>query len=123
MPTSVLPSTRERGLAAEEVAARYLLDTGHHILKRNLSTRYGEIDILAKKNGEFIAVEVRSHRRDTPIPPELSVSVTKYRHLVRTLLSLPFLHNQPTRIDLVTVVKGQVRRHYRSIDPTRGAYA
>lgn len=117
-----LPSTRERGLAAEEIAAAYLQRTGHHILKRNLSTRYGEIDILAKKDGEFIAVEVRSHRRNTPVPPELSVSVKKYRHLVRTLLSLPFLHNKPARIDLVTVVKGEVKKHYRAIDPTRGVY-
>ncbi len=49
MSDFTLPSTRERGLAAEEVAAQYLLRTGYHILKRNLATRFGEIDILAKK--------------------------------------------------------------------------
>lgn len=118
-----LVSTRERGLAAEEVVAEYLQRTGHIILKRNLFTRFGEIDILAKKNGEFVAVEVRSRTKKSEIPPELSVSRTKYFHLVRSLLSLPFLQNKPARIDLVTVEQGRVKRHFRAIGPLCGNYA
>ena len=116
-------STRETGAVAEDVAAEYLQKTGYIVLKRNLFTRFGEIDILAKKNGEFVAVEVRSRTRKTAIPPELSVSRTKYQHIVRSLLSLPFLHNRPTRIDLVTVEEGKVQKHFRSIGPLCGSYA
>lgn len=112
-------STRERGNLAENIAAEYLQKSGYHILKRNLYTPFGEIDILAKQGKEFICIEVRSRTRKTPIPPELSLSVNKYRHLVRSLLSLPFLHNRPTRIDLVTVEAGRVQKHFKSIDPLR----
>ncbi len=121
MPIS-LPSTRTRGQIAEDLVATYLQRTGHIILQRNLYTRFGEIDILARKGDEFIAVEVRSRTRQTNIPPELSVSRNKYRHLVKTLLSLSFLQNKPTRIDLVTVEAGRIRHHFRAINPLQGSY-
>lgn len=115
-------STKQRGNLAEDIVAEYLRRTGHVILKRNLYTKFGEIDILARKQHQFIAVEVRSRTRQSTIPPELSVSPTKYRHIVRSLLSLSWLHNKPTRIDLITVEGGKIRRHYRAIGPLCGAY-
>lgn len=110
-------STRERGSIAESLVAEHLRQQGYHILKQNLYTRFGEIDILAKEGDEFVCVEVRSRNRQRPnLPPEISLGVAKYQHLVRSLLSLPFLHNRPTRIDLVTVEKGKVRHHFKNIE-------
>ncbi len=111
-------STFEKGRAAESLVAAYLREKGYHILKRNLFTKYGEIDILAKQGDEFVCVEVRSRTRKDDIPPELSVSLSKYRHLVKSLLSLPFLHNRPVRIDLITVEAQQIARHMQNFSVT-----
>lgn len=110
-------STRTRGQKAEELVAQHLKKKGWHILGRNIYTAFGEIDILAKEGKEFICVEVRSRTRLSSIPPEMSVSSRKYRHLVRSLLSLPRLHNQPVRIDLITVEAGKIMHHFRDFQP------
>lgn len=114
---SHIASTHERGRAAEEIAATYLTASGYQVLRRNIFTPFGEIDILAKQKDEYVCVEVRSRTRSSHTPPELSLNHKKYRHLVRSLLSLSQLHNRPTRIDLVTVEKGKVRRHFRNVGP------
>lgn len=111
-------SPREKGRLAEDTAARYLLQKGYRILSRNLFTPYGEIDILAKLGAEYICVEVRSRRmrsRDERAPEDV-LTRTKYTHLVRSLLSLAFLHNKPVRIDLLTVEANAVRHHYQNIE-------
>jgi putative endonuclease len=110
-------STHVKGQAAEDVAAAYLTVNGYRILRRNIFTPFGEIDILAKQQTEYVCVEVRSRSHHSPTPPELSLNRRKYQHLVRSLLSLHQLYNQPTRIDLVTVEAGRVRRHFRNIGP------
>ena len=123
MSESPLLSTRERGAIAESIVANHLRQQGYHILKQNLYTKFGEIDILAKEGDEFVCVEVRSRQRRRPnLPPEVSLSPLKYQHLVRSLLSLPFLHNRPTRIDLITVEHGVVRHHFKSIEPRGSAH-
>lgn len=108
-------STHQKGLAAEDIAAAYLTASGYHVLQRNIFTPFGEIDILAKQQNEYVCIEVRSRARRSATPPELSLNRRKYRHLVRSLLSLPQLYNQPTRIDLVTIEAGRVCHHYRNI--------
>lgn len=117
-PHQKLSSTFEKGRAAESLVAEYLRHLGYHILKQNLFTPFGEIDILAKQGTEFVCVEVRSRTRNQSIPPEMSVSHRKYRHLVRSLLSLPFLHNRPVRIDLVIVEANKITRHMENFSVT-----
>lgn len=43
----------------EERAARYLQRHGYRILERNFSCRFGEIDIIAGRNGYVTFVEVK----------------------------------------------------------------
>lgn len=111
-------STWQRGQRAEELVATHLLKKGWHILGRNIYTAYGEIDILAKEGKEFVCIEVRSRTGRTEIPPELSVSKRKYTHLVRSLLSIPRLHNQQVRIDLITVEAGRIANHFIDFNPS-----
>jgi putative endonuclease len=106
-------STWQRGLRSEELVTSWLKQLGWHILGRNIYTAHGEIDILAREGKEFVCVEVRSRTRQTTIPPELSVSQRKYSHLIKSLLSLPRLHNQPVRIDLITVEAGKIANHFK----------
>lgn len=43
----------------EEQAARYLRRRGYNIIERNFSCRYGEIDIIARRGGFIVFVEVK----------------------------------------------------------------
>lgn len=109
-------TTTQKGRAAEEIAALYLAHRGYTILYRNLYTPFGEIDILAKKHGEYVCVEVKSRSRPSDLPAELAITPTKYSHLVRSLLSLADLHNRPARIDVITVEGNHVRRHFKAVE-------
>ena len=48
------------GVLGEELAEIMLLEKGYTILARNFRCRYGEIDIIATKNGVLAFVEVKT---------------------------------------------------------------
>lgn len=50
---------RKIGQEWEKVAARYLVNKGYKILYLNWTSRWAEIDIVAKKDGTFTFVEVK----------------------------------------------------------------
>ena len=50
---------RELGRFGEERAARYLRLRGYRILETNYACRTGEIDLIAKKGGYIVFVEVK----------------------------------------------------------------
>lgn len=55
----MLSFLRRKGDKAEERAAKYLKDKGYKILKRNYLCPLGEVDIIAKKDGAIVFVEVK----------------------------------------------------------------
>lgn len=52
----------ERGHLAENLAAAYLTLRGYRVLRRRYKTPMGEIDIVAKKRGALIMVEVKTRK-------------------------------------------------------------
>ena len=56
---------RKLGIAGEDLASEYLRAHGFQILERNVRTRFGEIDIVAKKKGEWYFVEVKTRTSET----------------------------------------------------------
>lgn len=50
------------GLAAEDSVARVYAETGHTIEVRRWRSPAGEIDLIAKKGGTFVFVEVKQAR-------------------------------------------------------------
>lgn len=54
----------ERGRAGEERAAQYLRDAGFEVLDRNWRCPQGELDIVAARGDDLIAVEVKTRRND-----------------------------------------------------------
>ncbi|MBM7623536.1 YraN family protein [Sporohalobacter salinus] len=51
---------QELGKLGEELATRYLKNTGYDIIKRNYTCRIGELDIIAAKANYLIFVEVKT---------------------------------------------------------------
>jgi putative endonuclease len=110
-----LPHHLIQGQSGEQAAAQYLRGIGWTILARNISTRYGEIDILAKQGQEYVCVEVRSRSAEAPLSAQVGLSVGKYQRIVRSLLSLQWLYNRPLRIDFITVSGEKVAQHFRDV--------
>ena len=52
--------SRAKGDKAEDRACRYLSDNGYRVVDRNVSSRFGEIDILAIKDDTLHIIEVKS---------------------------------------------------------------
>ena len=52
----------QRGVDAEEHAARYLEALGYEVLERRFKTSYGEVDLIARFEDSLIFVEVKAHQ-------------------------------------------------------------
>jgi len=98
---------RALGARGEEEAARFLRRAGMEILGRNIKTRLGELDLVARDGGVLVFVEVKARRADAFAPPELSVTAAKQRKLVA--LAQAYLQElpeplPPCRFDVVAVL-------------------
>lgn len=76
---------RELGFLAENIAARYLEEGGYEVLDKNYRKPWGEIDIVATKNGAMIFVEVKANRQEVAgFNPEIRADWNKMRKIKRT---------------------------------------
>lgn len=106
---------RALGRRGEDLAAAYLVSLGFEVVGRNVRTRYGELDIVAREGETLVFVEVRSRRDDRLGSPEESVDARKQAKLVALAEAyLATLPESPAacRIDVVVVEiqAGAVRR-------------
>ena len=70
------------GAWGEGVAAEYLEEHGYEVIDRNIRTPYGEIDILAEKDGYISFVEVKTRTTGSYGPPEISITPRKQEHMI-----------------------------------------
>ena len=71
------------GRAAEDAAARYLVDSGWRLLGRNVRVGRGELDIVARRGRVLAFIEVKARRTTTCGSPEDAVSMLKRRQIAR----------------------------------------
>ena len=94
--------------AAEDAAADYLAAQGYKIAQRNLTTRFGEVDIVAIEDGVVVFVEVKSRTSDEYGHPEDRVDRRKQRTLRRIAelyLQRHRLLDTPCRFDVVALTR------------------
>jgi len=72
------------GIAAEELAARYLATQGLRVVARNYRCRFGEIDLIAKDGEALVFVEVRLRRNSRFGGALASITYAKQRKLIAT---------------------------------------
>ncbi|MCS6860119.1 MAG: YraN family protein [Abditibacteriales bacterium] len=97
---------KQRGQAAEDVAARFLQSQGYRILTRNWRTRSGELDIVAEDRATVVFVEVRSKRSDDPTSPQETITAKKQQQVSHAALAYVAQHNiqnRDCRFDVVEV--------------------
>ena len=74
----------EKGMFAEGIACRFLENNGFVIKDRNYRRSWGEIDIVALRQGSLYFIEVKSSF-SAKSRPEENVHKTKVRRLRRTI--------------------------------------
>ncbi|MDA3864706.1 MAG: YraN family protein [Deltaproteobacteria bacterium] len=116
-------NTRIRGKKAEEFVKKYLLRRGYEIIEENFEVHnLGEIDLIARKKGMVVIVEVRSRKKvvlqinplETVKRPKRSriikttaVFLSKNKEVVKTMREL--------RFDIASIIvtdKGKYRLRY-----------
>ena len=99
----------ETGKMGEEKAREYLKEKGYQILATNWRFGLNEIDIIAKKDGYLVIVEVKTRTGQPLVEPEVAVDQNKQRQLIKAANS--YIHfnniNMETRFDILAItVKG-----------------
>ena len=73
----------ELGKMGEELAADFLAKKGYEIVHRNYQFKKSELDIIAKKDGKLIVVEVKTRHSDYLAGPEITVTKKKQKALIK----------------------------------------
>lgn len=99
-------SRGQTGKRGENIAASWLTAQGYRIVARNWRRPCGELDLIAERDGEVVAVEVKTRRGDAMGAPEEAVTPVKRRKLIATLQTYLMERGDeqaPCRIDVIAV--------------------
>ena len=106
-------TTKQVGNLGEDIAVRFLMKRGYLITDRNYWKKWGEIDIIAQKNGMLHFVEVKTVSRENILNvlekngyrPEENVHPRKLQRMFRTIESycIERAVDQEWQIDVIAV--------------------
>lgn len=98
---------RDRGSKAEEIACEYLKNRGFVIVCKNFYTKFGEIDIVAKRGAIYHFVEVKS---GFGFDPRYNLTKTKIKRVISSAQSYMKQKNidEPYSIDAIIVENGEI---------------
>lgn len=94
---------------------------GYEILSSNFRTRHGEIDLIAREDGQFVFVEVKTRLGRSYGIGEEAITPTKQARLVKAAQAWLQEQGQADaewRIDVVVVEPGNLKVHRNAVvDP------
>ena len=94
------------GELGEDIAVKHLQNEGYLIIARNYRNKFGEIDIIAKKNNYLIFIEVKSRTSEDYLYLAENLYYTQIEHLKNTA-SYYFVENEKEidniRFDLIAI--------------------
>ena len=100
-------TTRSAGQAGEQLAVDYLIARGFALLGRNYRTKFGEIDIIAKRKGVVYFIEVKARGWGSLIDPLEAVTPAKAKRLRRVaehyLLKNPRIERMPCSFAVIGI--------------------
>jgi len=106
-------NTRKKGTIAEKKACEFLKSKNFKIITTNFYTKFGEIDIIAYKDGVFHFVEVKSGKSFEPI---YNITPTKLNRIIKSV----YLFLKQKRIDSpfcidAIIVKGEQIEFFENV--------
>lgn len=97
---------KDTGKRGEIIAAGFLKSKGYEIVGANIRTPFGELDLVARKNGVIVFVETKTRVSDSLGPPFLNVTGEKARRIMHNAMFYLKCHGKTNaywRIDVVSV--------------------
>ncbi|MCH7733618.1 MAG: YraN family protein [Chloroflexi bacterium] len=106
------------GKAGEGAARRELSRMGYEILSANYRTREGEVDLIAREDGQFVFVEVKTRLGRSYGIGEEAITPAKQARIVKAAQA--WLQEQGQagaewRIDIVVVEPGRLNVHRNAV--------
>lgn len=103
----------------EDAAAGLLRRDGWTVLHRNWRMRLGELDLVARRGGCLVFVEVKARRAPALVDPALGVDWRKQRQL-RRVAQAYLTYERPVfdecRFDVVSVLVGESGLEVRRLE-------
>ncbi|MBN1256923.1 MAG: YraN family protein [Planctomycetes bacterium] len=97
---------KKLGKTGEDLAVKVLEEAGYVVIERNLAIGGGELDIVARHQGEIVFVEVKCRQGSAFGSAAGAITSTKAQRIARAArayLSSRRLTNFPSRCDVVAV--------------------
>jgi putative endonuclease len=94
------------GKLGEDLAVKYLSDRGFRIIDRNVRMGHKEIDIVAKENGRYVFVEVKSRMTMKLGPADealFSHKIKLFKSAVSSYLAVKNIKDTFFRLDFISV--------------------
>ncbi len=107
MPARPVSPHLDLGRRGEDEAAKLLVSKGYRILERNVRLGRGEIDLVCKRRGVYVFVEVKTRGPGSLASPHDGLSRTKCRTLAQAAGQWLSEHDQwreSCRFDFVSVL-------------------
>ena len=105
-------SPRIFGQQAEAAAAQFLISRGYILLEQNFTTRYGEIDIIARHENALVFIEVKARRGHRHGSPREAVNFSKQKKIIAVAthyLKQHEIHDTRIRFDVVAMLEQRGR--------------
>lgn len=100
-------NTKQIGDFGETIAVKYLLKKGYRILRRNFKLKFGEIDIIAQKDGCTVFIEVKTRKNNLFGEPSEYVDYRKQMRIKKTASCYADMINDEIRFDVIEVLYEQ----------------
>ena len=112
-PSPARVAAFQTGISAESRACVYLMAKGYRILARRFKTPYGEIDVIARKRGLLVFIEVKA--RATLDDAAYSVTPQQQARIVNAAQMWLAAHDDHAqldmRFDVVLIAPKRLPRH------------
>jgi len=107
-----------KGKAAQKIVVQYLQKHNYLILDQNLSTKFGEIDILARDKNTLVFVEVKSKLSLNSGEAAEQVTPRKLRHMVLSsqAVAKSLKWENEVRLDLICVEQSKISAHIQNLE-------
>ena len=103
-------ANKKLGKDGEKRAVKYLKKHGWKIIKRNFKNPFGEIDIIAEKDGVTAFIEVKTRNSDLfGLPSEAVDNKRKQRYIQGAKYF--YINREPdcvVRFDIIEIYKGEI---------------
>ena len=97
------------GFNAENEVCKFLSQQGYEILQRNFRSKFGEIDVIAKKDEILHFIEIKATDKNYETAYRLTPS--KFDKILKTIdfYLLKNSSNADFQVDLITIEKGEIK--------------